>query len=170
MTYSELKTLVDYHYWARDRLLAAVDALSHEQFTRDLGSSFRSVRDTLVHLCQSEWVWHQRWNGTSPTAIPDLPEAMEDAAAVRRYWTAQERDVRAFVAKLGEAGIDRVIAYRNMAGHAGRATYAQMLQHLVNHGSYHRGQVTTMLRQLGAVPPQTLDLIAFYREQSAPLA
>jgi uncharacterized damage-inducible protein DinB len=170
MTYGELRTLIDYHYWARDRLLAAVDALTEDQLTRDLGSSFRSVRDTLVHLCQSEWVWHQRWNGISPTAIPDLPEPMEDIAAIRRYWAAQERDVRGFFDRLDEAGIHRAVDYRNMAGHAGRSTYAQMLQHLVNHGSYHRGQVTTMLRQLGAAPPRTLDLIAFYREQSVPIA
>jgi uncharacterized damage-inducible protein DinB len=42
-----------------------------------------------------------------------------------------------------------------------------MLQHLVNHGSYHRGQVTTMLRQMGATPPKAMDLIAFYRERAA---
>jgi uncharacterized damage-inducible protein DinB len=42
-----------------------------------------------------------------------------------------------------------------------------MLQHVVNHGSYHRGQVTTLLRQLGAPAPKSVDLIAFYRERAA---
>jgi uncharacterized damage-inducible protein DinB len=46
----------------------------------------------------------------------------------------------------------------------------QMLQHVVNHSTYHRGQVTTMIRQLGAAPPQAMDLIAFYRERGAPTA
>ena len=51
MNLQELRTLVDYHYWARDRLLEAVDRLqSVEQFKEDLGNSFRSIRDTLVHL------------------------------------------------------------------------------------------------------------------------
>jgi uncharacterized damage-inducible protein DinB len=170
MTYGEVQSLLDYHYWARDRILASVDALDHEQLTRDLGSSFRSIRDTLVHLCQTEWVWHQRWNGTNPTAIPDLPEPMEEAAAIRRYWTTQEREVRGFVERLGEPGIDRAIDYRTMAGQPGRSTYAQMIQHMVNHGSYHRGQVTTMVRQVGGTPPKSMDLVTYYRERTAPLA
>lgn len=169
MTHAELETLLDYHYWARDRLLDAVEALSPEQLTRDMGSSFRSVRDTLVHLCHTEWVWHQRWNGTSPSGPPQQPEAFADVASIRRLWAEQERDVRAFVDALGEAGIARTIDYRNVAGQAWRSAFWQLLQHLVNHGSYHRGQVTTMLRQMGAAPAKSMDLIAFYRERSAPL-
>ena len=68
MTADDLRLLLDYHYWARDRLLDATDALTQEQLTRDLGNSFRSVRDTLAHLHGSEWIWLSRWQGTSPTA------------------------------------------------------------------------------------------------------
>jgi uncharacterized damage-inducible protein DinB len=63
--------------------------------------------------------------------------------------------------------VDRVIEYRLMSGQPGASPLWQMLQHLINHGSYHRGQVTTMLRQLGAAPPKSMDLITFYREQAA---
>jgi uncharacterized damage-inducible protein DinB len=167
MTLAEVTTLLDYHYWARDRLLDAVETLTPEQLTRDMGSSFRSVRDTLVHLCQVEWIWHARWNGTSPAAPlqEHLPERFTDAASIRRLWSEHERAVRAFVEKLGEAGLSRTIDYRNMAGQPGRSAYWQMLQHLVNHASYHRGQVTTMVRQLGGTPAKSMDLIAFYRER-----
>ena len=61
--------------------------------------------------------------------------------------------------------IDRSFDYRSLAGKPGRSQFWQMVQHVVNHASYHRGQVTTMLRQLGAAPAQSLDLIAFYRER-----
>ena len=64
-----LRTLVDYHYWARDRVLDAAESLTPEQFTRDLGSSFRSVRDTLTHLYSAERNWHSRWQGVSPTSM-----------------------------------------------------------------------------------------------------
>jgi len=57
MTTTELATLLDYHYWARDRMLAAIQPLSTDQFTRELGSSFSSVRDTVSHLHGAEWVW-----------------------------------------------------------------------------------------------------------------
>ena len=55
--------------------------------------------------------------------------------------------------------------YRLFTGQVGAQPFWQMLQHVVNHGSYHRGQVTTMLRQLEAAPPRAMDLIAFYRER-----
>ena len=63
-----------------------------------------------------------------------------------------------------------MIDYKSTAGVAGASVLWQMLQHVVNHSTYHRGQVTTMLRQLGAAPPKAMDLIAFYRERSAPAA
>ena len=48
MTYDDVKSLFDYHYWARDRTLDALDALTPDEFTRDLGNSFRSIRDSIV--------------------------------------------------------------------------------------------------------------------------
>jgi uncharacterized damage-inducible protein DinB len=166
MTAADLKTLLEYHYWARDRVLDAAEALPPEQFTRDLGSSFPSIRETLVHVYSSEWAWHSRWQGDSPTAhlsadrFPDVP-------ALRHAWQEQEGRTRAFLDGLGDAGIDRVIEYKLMNGQPGASSFSQMLQHIVNHGSYHRGQVTTMLRQLGAQPAKSMDLIAFYRERAA---
>jgi uncharacterized damage-inducible protein DinB len=164
MTLDDLKTLLDYHYWARDRVLDAAAALSSEQYTRDLGSSFKSVRDTLVHLYSAEWAWYQRWHGTSPTAM--LPfDDYPDVESLRRVWTAHEQKMRAYVNGLGDEGVTRLFNYKTLAGLAGTSPFWQMLQHVVNHGSYHRGQVTTMLRQLGATPPKSLDMVAYYREK-----
>ncbi|MBA2356516.1 MAG: DinB family protein [Acidobacteria bacterium] len=162
MTPQELQALVDYHYWASDRMLAAVEPLSPDQFTRDLGSSFRSVRDTLSHLHGAEWIWLSRFQGTSPAS--GLPhERFPDLAAVRAEWAGTEAGLRAFVGGLDQTGLERVIEYRVLSGQPGASRTWHLVQHLVNHGTYHRGQVTTMLRQLGAAPPASLDLIAFYR-------
>ncbi|MQA31649.1 MAG: hypothetical protein GEU82_17740 [Luteitalea sp.] len=60
MDLDDLHMLLDYHYWARDRVLAAAASLTGEQFTRDLGTSVKSVRDTLAHIDSSEWAWYQR--------------------------------------------------------------------------------------------------------------
>ena len=87
-----------------------------------------------------------------------------DVATIRRTWTAHERDVRALLDELGEDGIARVMPYTLFSGVASASPFWQMLQHVVNHASYHRGQVTTMLRQLGAAPAKSCDMIAFYRE------
>jgi uncharacterized damage-inducible protein DinB len=164
MTHHDLETLLDFHYWARDRILDAVRLLPPDQLRKDLGSSFPSIWDTLVHLYSAEWAWHQRWVGSSPTAHI-RPDQFPDLGALAAAWRAHEETMRAFLAGLGEAGIDRIFDYKNLAGQPGRSTFWQMLQHIVNHGSYHRGQVTTMLRQLGAAPGRSVDLIAYYREK-----
>ena len=162
MNLQDLRTLLDYHYWARDRLLAALEPLPLEQFNRDLGSSFKSIRETVVHTYAAEWAWHSRWHGQSPTVLM-TSDAFPDVAAIRNAWTDHEKKMRAFLEGLGEDGVTRVIEYKLLSGQPGSSPIWQMLQHVVNHASYHRGQVTTMLRQLGAQPPKAMDMIAFYR-------
>ena len=61
MNRADLQTLLDYHYWARDRLLDAIEPLTPEQYTRDLGNSFKSIRDTVAHVHAAEWAWYSRW-------------------------------------------------------------------------------------------------------------
>ena len=166
MNIEDLRTLLDYHYWARDRMLDALDALTPEQYTRDMGSSFKAIRDTVVHMYSAEWAWHLRWQGQSPTAL--LPSDMfPDVAAIRQAWNESETRVRGVLDTLGDEGLQRVLEFRLLSGAAGAATFWQMYQHVANHASYHRGQVTTMLRQLGAAPPKSMDMIAFYRERAA---
>ena len=165
MTFDVLQTLVDYHYWARDRMLSVVEALTEEQLRRPLGNSFSSVFDTVVHLCGADWIWRSRWEGVSPMALPS-PDMYESLAKVREAWEDEERRIRAIVTRLGPEGITRAIEYQGWDGRRQAQPFWQMLQHLVNHGSYHRGQVTTMLRQLGVPPAKSMDLIAFYRERA----
>jgi uncharacterized damage-inducible protein DinB len=166
MTPADLRTLIDYHYWARDRALDAAALLTPEQYTKPLGSSFTSVRDTLAHTYSSEWAWYWRWRGTSPTSM--LPfDQFPDVASLRKAWAEHEAKVRAFVGALDEAGVNRVYEYKTLNGQPGSSAFCEMLQHVVNHASYHRGQVTTMLRQLGAQPGKSMDMIAYYREAQA---
>ena len=164
MNLQDLRTLLDYHYWARDRLLAALEPLTPEQFNRDLGSSFKSIRETVVHTYAAEWAWHSRWQGQSPTALM-TSDAYPDVAAIRGAWVDHEKKMRAFLEGLGD-GVTRVIDYKLLSGQPGSSPFWQMLQHVVNHASYHRGQVTTMLRQLGAEPAKPMDMIAFYRARA----
>jgi len=112
----------------------------------------------------AEWLWLERWKGSSHSG-PSV-EKFADLAAVHARWNEIEADLRGFVRGLSAADLDRVVHYRNTKGQEFSNPMAHMLQHLVNHGSYHRGQVTTMLRQLGATPVAT-DLIAYYRERAA---
>jgi uncharacterized damage-inducible protein DinB len=162
MNLHDLQTMLDYHYWARDRLLEALELLTPEQYNQDLGSSFKSIRETLTHLYAAEWAWYKRWQGSSPAAL--LPaDRFPDLAALRTAWSEHEAKMRAFVGGLDDASTARVIEYKLLSGQPGASPIWQMLQHVVNHASYHRGQITTMLRQIGAEPAKPMDMIAYYR-------
>lgn len=165
MNIQDFRLLYDFNSWANHRTVEACAALTDEQFTRNLGNSFPSVRDTLFHICGAEWIWLERWHGRSPAAIPaaaDYPHL----EAVRRRWAEVERDLLDYVASLTPEDLQRVMNFKTLAGVPHAQPLWQCLQHLANHSTYHRGQITTMLRQLGAKPVST-DMIAFYRERHA---
>jgi uncharacterized damage-inducible protein DinB len=93
-------------------------------------------------------------------------DAYPDLASLGLRWAEVELDLLAFVNKLSPQDLDGSFEYRDTKGNSHRNLFRETLQHLVNHGTYHRGQVTTLLRQLGAKPIGT-DLIAFYRERAS---
>ena len=166
MNVPDLQTMIDYHYWARDRVLEAMAPLTPEQYNKALGNSFTSIRDTATHVYAAEWAWYERWQGRSPTALL-ASDRFADVQALKDAWRDHERTMRAFVDGLTEADVSRVIEFRLMNGTAGASPIGQMVQHVVNHASYHRGQITTMLRQLGAAPPKSMDMIAYFRMKQA---
>ncbi len=164
MNIDDIRQLYDYNSWANHRVLDACAALTNEQFTRALGSSFGSVRDTLIHLCGAEARWLDRWHNRTLGAFPP-PADYADLDAVRRRWAEVERNLLDYVASLTQDDLQRLIQLK-IGDRSGTMPLYQSLQHLANHGTYHRGQVTTLLRQLGAKPVDT-DLIWFYLERAA---
>ncbi len=145
-----LRELYDYNYWARDRQLEACRPLTAEQFLRPLGSSFASLRDTLAHLVLVEWVWLERWQGRSPKGIPT--DEFSTVAAVEERWRQVEHDLRRHLDSLSDAALAAPLTYVNLRGQTCTYPLGKAIWHLVNHQTYHRGQVTTLLRQLGATP------------------
>ena len=163
MTRAELTLLVDYHYWARDRVFTAVARLTPDQYVAGNRQQFpvrtRHARPHILgRLDLVSTLAGPVADGAHSTAT-DSPTSSR--CATRGF--ELEHEVRAHVASRDEAGLSAVIDIRLLNGTPGATPFWQMLQHVVNHGSYHRGQVTTLLRQLGAAPPEPLDLIAFYR-------
>jgi uncharacterized damage-inducible protein DinB len=162
-TLDELRRLFAYNRWAVLRVLDAAEALTPEEVHRDLESSFPSVLDTLVHGLGAEWVWLERWTGTSPTGFPDWGP-LDSVAAVRARWDGIWRDQQAFLAGLEDVDADRTVTYRSFKGDPDTRPLGELVRHVVNHATYHRGQVVTMLRQLGQVPPST-DYSRWLREE-----
>jgi uncharacterized damage-inducible protein DinB len=162
MNLAYLQTLVDYHYWARDIVLDAVNDLPREKFLQPVESSFKSLRDTVAHLYAADLVWYTRWMGEAPAGLIAYDQ-FPDATSIRTAWKELEGNVRRLVDGLGEEGVHKSFDYKLLSGAPDTAPFWQMLVHVVNHGSYHRGQVTTLMRQLGAHPPKPTDMIAFFR-------
>jgi len=164
MSPEEMQLLYDFNSWANHRSMAAAEKLTNEQFVKPLGSSFSSVRDTLAHIYGAETIWFERFQGRSPSSLPDVKQ-FTDLTSLRETWMQQESRLLAFVRGLTQADLDRDMEYKTLKFGVYRNPLWQSMQHVVNHGTYHRGQVTTMLRQLGAEPILT-DLMHFYRERS----
>jgi uncharacterized damage-inducible protein DinB len=163
MTKPEILTLFDFDEWATDRVLEVVSTLAEDQYVKDLGSSFGGVRGTLVHIYAADWIWLERWKGNSPTALIK-EESLPTLAALKERWNEWRDGLGAFLASLPEERLKSSWSYKDIRGTPQTEPLWQQMQHLVNHSTYHRGQVAAMLCQLGAKPPST-DLINYYRLQ-----
>jgi uncharacterized damage-inducible protein DinB len=161
VTTEELRTLFEYDSWANERTCNACEALTPEEFLRDMKSSFPSVRDTLGHLMGAQFIWLERFRDRSPSGLPPV-DKYQDLTSLRGAWAVIRLDLLEYIHGLSESDVEHPFEYRNFRGDLFRDSPGPVLQHLANHGSYHRGQVTTLLRQLGAKPVGT-DLIAFHR-------
>lgn len=165
MTPEITRQLFDYNHWANNRALDAAAQLTDEQFTKPLGSSFSSIRDTLSHVCGGEVVWLERFQGRSPSTFPETA-GLQTVAALREFWNPYAEQLLAFACSISQAELDRVMEYKTFNFGIYKNPLWQSMQHVANHGTYHRGQVATMLRQLGYKPILT-DLMHFYRERAA---
>jgi uncharacterized damage-inducible protein DinB len=177
MTKEEIQLLYEYDRWANSRVLLAASTLGVEKFTRDLGGSFPSVRDTLVHIVSSEWAWLKIWKEPSLSLafVTDLWTGLDaqfpsntfpDIDAVRVRWAEVEREQAEFVNGVTNESLGRMLPLRTT-----EISLAHLMQHLANHSTYHRGQVSLMMRQLAAEPVATdfaLFLLEGGREAAGP--
>jgi uncharacterized damage-inducible protein DinB len=165
MTLQDIFTLYEYNRWANGRTLEAAEKLDPTAFVKDLKNSFPSVRDTLAHILGAEWIWLRRWKGESPAKLIVATE-FPTAASLRERFMAVDGERKGFMTGLSEEQLQQSFDYKDLAGNLLHLPFVQSMQHVVNHGTYHRGQITTMLRQLGATPVGT-DMSRFYLDRVA---
>ncbi|MEO7647845.1 MAG: DinB family protein [Gemmatimonadaceae bacterium] len=163
MQAADIRSLFAYNEWANARIFSAAGELDLEVFTAPRGSSFSSIRDTVAHIVTSEWIWLRRWRGESPSAVPEWGSLHEAAALTRKLGEA-EADRTAFLKELTDDDLTKPLTYKNLKGEEWRQPLVDQLVHVVNHSTYHRGQIATLSRQAGFAAPAT-DLIVFKREE-----
>ncbi len=152
-----------FHHWATDLVMAAFDGVTAAQLDQSWGGSFRTGRGLLNHILGAEWLWCQRWNGTSPRKVPELPRSL-DGAGFRAEWTKLRAEEQAYLDELSGEQLCGTLSYTNLKGERHSYPVSDVLLHVVNHGTYHRGQLTHLLRDLGSSAPST-DYLLFLDEQ-----
>jgi len=158
---NEILELFAYNAWANRTIFDAAAKLSDEQYFRDLKSSYGGVHSTLAHIVWAEHLWLNRWLIRPNPAVPQGAD-LRTLDEVRARWEAVDAERSTLLAGMDDTVLDETRAVKPSSGGEYVHTFRQMFRHLINHSSYHRGQIVTFLRQLGATPPST-DLILFYR-------
>lgn len=156
-----LRTHLDYTAWATGRLLEAAGKLTPEELTRDFGTADKSVVGTLAHVFAADRVWMARIEGKPPAKF--ITPEDRDLALLSREWPPLLDVWKKWAAGLNDDSLATQAAYQDLKGNAYSTPYWQIILHVVNHATHHRGQVSGFLRAMGHVPPP-LDLMAFYRQ------
>jgi uncharacterized damage-inducible protein DinB len=165
MTAAEALRHLRYSGWASRKLLDAARNLNPEDLTLNVGVSHQSILGTLCHAHFADRIWYARVVDPQEPLIKesDLPKLERDWADIQRKWEA-------WAESASDADLARVVAYKSLDGKSAfESVVSEMVLHVVNHATLHRGQAVGMIRQLGIAPPVT-DLMMYYREQSVAAA
>ncbi len=148
-----IKQVYDYSYWANRRYFTVAETLTDEQLHRMQGHSWGDVHAMLVHMMSSEWAWLQRWNGNTPKAHlnkDDFPAL----ASVKERWDKVEAEMRSFIESQTEASLQSKITYSNFSGEMFSVPIYQMLMHVANHETHHRGELAAMFALMNVPHPE----------------
>lgn len=155
-----LKTYLEYNLWANRIITGYLEKAGEEKLDITIENSFPSIRKTWYHLWDAQGVWILRLEGKEVTTWPsrDFNGTMREA--MDQFIKSSER-----LLELGsQLNPETIITYKNMAGKEFTSKVWHILMHVVNHGTYHRGQLVTMFRQTGMKELKPLDLIVFARQ------
>jgi uncharacterized damage-inducible protein DinB len=150
-----------YTAWASDRLVHAIDCIPSDQLTRDFQTSDRSILGTLVHVFAADRIWLSRVKSEPPASF--LSDSDYNLHVLQIDWPLLYGKWHEWAAGLTDESAGATLSYTDMKGNPHASTAWEVVLHVVNHGTHHRGQVGGFLRSLGHTPPQ-LDLVRYYRE------
>jgi uncharacterized damage-inducible protein DinB len=155
-------SLCEYNYWANHCVLDKADELEPDLWGAPVEVSFGSLRETLVHVLSTEWIWRRRiQEGVSPTGFP-MEITFPMVETLRGFWMEEENRMRAYLASLSNVDLNRTIRYKNTKGVPYENPMWEILLHLVNHGTQFRSEAAVVLTQFG-LSPGDLDYIFFLR-------
>jgi len=160
-----LQLHIDYTIWASQRMLDAVTELTPEELTHDFGTADKSVLGTLFHIYGGDYAWIERMYGKSINKRPY--DEHDPITTLQTEWPRVWERWRAYVCALTEETAEAEVSYSTFKGAPYRTPAWQIILHVVNHATHHRGQAAGFLRAFGKTPP-VLDLMQYYREKANP--
>ncbi|WP_343668659.1 DinB family protein [Chitinophaga sp.] len=140
--------LAGYHLWANQRLATVLKKLTEAQLDQEVVSSFSSIRQTVYHMWDAESVWKQRIELVEQTQKP-APLFQGTFEAACDEWMGVSRQLLEMVQQINPVKLPHTVAYYNSQKQYGKLTVIEILMHVFNHATYHRGQLVTLLRQVG---------------------
>ncbi|MFC7371050.1 DinB family protein [Fictibacillus iocasae] len=150
-----IQQLFAYHVWATEKMMQHLETEAAVVFNKEIVSVFPSIKAVVDHLIEVEYLWFSRMTGRDACAVyPESPnEARQKLSTLHEEMTFYINSVVA----------SEVIMYNTSQGEAFQNTVEELFIHLVNHGTYHRGNLSAMLRQQG-IPGASTDYIYYLRE------
>jgi uncharacterized damage-inducible protein DinB len=163
-----LNFLIEYHHWAHNKVLQQLSEVPAEDWTKDTGGSFPSLNSLYQHLLGADYRWLQRWKGISFAEVPE-GYVVDGYSSLDVIWRPQLDEMVRMAKQFLAADAGRAVHFITGKGLKVTQPFWQTLFQVVNHGTYHRGQVTNMLRILHRQPVAT-DIFLFFNEagQSQP--
>jgi uncharacterized damage-inducible protein DinB len=159
--------MANYNAWANARLFRMAGALADEVYRKDVGAYFKSLQGTLNHILVADRIWMHRLTGLGdqPTKLNAI--LFDDLPSLHAARVEEDSRIIGFVQDLPETASEEILEYRMLNGAAQRQPRREILAHLFNHQTHHRGQAHAILTFLGVTEPDPLDLLLMQREQSA---
>ncbi|MCI0450107.1 MAG: DinB family protein [Chlorobi bacterium] len=153
----------NYNLWANTKLTGFLKNIKPELLDKELLSSFSTIRKTVYHIWDAEQIWYNRLSGTSLTDWPSESFNGSFDGFVELF-TGQSQLFIDFVQSKSEAELTQDFEYKSMEGKPNKNPVCDTVLHCMNHSTFHRGQLITMLRNLGHTELSSTDFITFIRE------
>lgn len=163
MSRNYLIQIANFNYWADNKVIEWLRQISQEQWLQSNTSSFSSIRETAIHIASAEKVWVEYWQGIPSPAFLSM-EFKGLKEELIEIWKESSAAIKAFVEECPANKYSESVSFKYpRSGRTGQMEFWQTAAHVINHSTYHRGQLVTLLRQAGFINLSSVDMATYFQ-------